>query len=220
MTVVLKQKTLTVVELGVSHRASEELTEFGSQILTVATECDPPQVLLDFRQTEEIDSAFLEIVVRCWKRIAQRGGELYLCSLGDTCAEVVRITNLDRLWKSFPSREQAVEQLCPNVPVVEIGSQFPVLNHECIDDVEKIFDQINAAYIVIDLSNVKYFGSPFLELLLKIGNKLKKLGGGFVLRGLQPTCAEVLRVAHLDRLWEICQTREEAMTLLGEAERA
>jgi anti-anti-sigma factor len=65
--------------------------------------------------------------------------------------------------------------------------------------------------VVVDLSDVAYFGSVFLALLLRCHKFVKSRGGELVLCGASNMAKELLRVTSLDTLWAIYETREEAL---------
>jgi anti-sigma B factor antagonist len=65
--------------------------------------------------------------------------------------------------------------------------------------------------VVVDLSDVAYFGSVFLALLLRCHKFVKSRGGELVLCGASELARELLRVTSLDTLWAIYDTREEAL---------
>ena len=69
--------------------------------------------------------------------------------------------------------------------------------------------------VVFDLSNVAYFGSVFLALLLRCHKLVKSRGGELVLCGPSAMARELLRVTSLDTLWAIYDSREEALTALA-----
>jgi len=71
--------------------------------------------------------------------------------------------------------------------------------------------------LVLDLGNVKFFGSSFIELMFRVWKRLKERGGAMVLCCLHPYCAEVLKVTKLDTLWPSCPTREEAAARVAQA---
>jgi anti-anti-sigma factor len=54
---------------------------------------------------------FIELLVRAWKRLKQRGGNLVLCELQPFCAEVLQTTRLDTLWEIYQTRSDAVRGL-------------------------------------------------------------------------------------------------------------
>lgn len=69
--------------------------------------------------------------------------------------------------------------------------------------------------VVFDLSDVSYFGSVFLALLLRCHKFVKSRGGELVICGPSKMAAELLRVTALDTLWAIYETRDEALDALA-----
>lgn len=68
--------------------------------------------------------------------------------------------------------------------------------------------------VVFDLSEVSYFGSVFLALLLRCHKSVRSRGGELVLCGASKMAAELLRITALDTLWAIYDTRDEALQAL------
>ena len=100
---------MTVIELGPSYASLDDtdLEEAGAVLLSEAATADPPLLVLDMSQTEFIGSTFIELLVRAWKRIRQRGGHMVVCGLRPFCAELLAITHLAALWDTYPTREEA-----------------------------------------------------------------------------------------------------------------
>jgi anti-sigma B factor antagonist len=71
------------------------------------------------------------------------------------------------------------------------------------------------AGVIVDLSQVSYFGSVFLSLLLRCHKLVKQQGGEMVLCGVSPRARELLEVTALDTIWAIYDTREEAISALS-----
>jgi len=69
--------------------------------------------------------------------------------------------------------------------------------------------------VVFDLTDVSYFGSVFLALLLRCHKLVRSQGGELVLCGVSKLARELLRITALDTLWAIYDTREEAVAALG-----
>ena len=69
--------------------------------------------------------------------------------------------------------------------------------------------------VIFDLSQVGYFGSVFLALLLRCHKLVKSKGGELVLCGPSVMARELLRVTSLDTLWAIYDSREEALSALA-----
>jgi anti-anti-sigma factor len=71
------------------------------------------------------------------------------------------------------------------------------------------------AGLVIDLSQVKFFGSVFISFLLKCHMLVKKHGSEVVLAGASTRIRELLHLTALDTLWALYDTRAEALAALG-----
>ena len=69
--------------------------------------------------------------------------------------------------------------------------------------------------VIFDLSEVSYFGSVFLALLLRCHKLVKSRGGELVLCGASDLAHELLRITALDTLWAIYDTKEEALAAVG-----
>ena len=113
-----RQPELTLLELDPTYASLDEasvLEEFGGVLLTEALTADPPLVLLDLSATTYVGTSFVELLVRAWKRLRERGGKLVLCSVQPFCAEVFRISRLDTLWDTYPTRRQAIAALTGRV---------------------------------------------------------------------------------------------------------
>jgi anti-sigma B factor antagonist len=71
------------------------------------------------------------------------------------------------------------------------------------------------AGLVIDLSQVKFFGSVFISFLLKCHMLAKRHGSEIVLAGASPRARELLHLTALDTLWALYDTLDEALDALG-----
>jgi len=108
---VTQQQGVTLVELGRSYSSLDERTldEVGGVLLSTATTVDPPRLVLEMSATEHIGSAFIELLVRVWKRLTERGGTMAVCGLRPFCAEVLRVSRVDSLWETYPTSDEALQ---------------------------------------------------------------------------------------------------------------
>jgi len=104
---------VTVIEFGPSYDSLNEtaLTETGGVLLGEAVHAEPPRLLLDLSGTRFIGSRFIELLVRAWKRLKQRGGTMALCGLQPFCSDVLHSTKLDTVWDCYPTRADGVTAL-------------------------------------------------------------------------------------------------------------
>jgi anti-sigma B factor antagonist len=68
--------------------------------------------------------------------------------------------------------------------------------------------------IVFDLSQVDYFGSMFLAVLIRCWKLVLSRGGTMALSGVNQNTRELLRVTALDTVWPMYASRREAIEAL------
>lgn len=103
--------------------------------------------------------------------------------------------------------------------VITPASNVESMNWEIIEQAAEIVmspirEQSSAPMVVIDLSEVRYFGSVFLALLLRCHKNVKSKGGEMVLCGANDTAKELLKITALDTLWAMYDTREQALAAI------
>ena len=107
------------------------------------------------------------------------------------------------------------------VTVIELGPSYESLDDDALEEIGGLLlteaTVADPPRVVIDLSGTDYFGSTFIELLVRAWKRLTQRRGTMVLCGVQPLCAEVLQVSRLDTLWPICRTQAEAVIAAAEA---
>ena len=96
-------------------------------------------------------------------------------------------------------------------PAANVESMRWDLIEQAADIVMSPMRNQDVPMVVFDLSDVAYFGSVFLALLLRCHKFVKSRGGELVLCGASDLARELLRVTSLDTLWAIYDTREEAL---------
>jgi anti-anti-sigma factor len=101
------------------------------------------------------------------------------------------------------------------IPAPDVESMRWDLIEQSADIVMEPLREQEVPMVVVDLSEVNYFGSVFLALLLRCHKLVKSSGGELVLCGASTMASELLRVTALDTLWAIYDTREEALSALA-----
>lgn len=110
---VLKSGEVTIIVLGEQYDNLDEpaLEAAADELLEIAKSADPPMIVVDMGRTKFFGSAFLGTLFRVWRRLTTRGGKLSVCGATGPCADVLEVTQVDRLWNLFKTREEAVESL-------------------------------------------------------------------------------------------------------------
>lgn len=101
------------------------------------------------------------------------------------------------------------------VPASNVESMRWDLIEQAAEIVMTPLEDQEVPLVVFDLSDINYFGSVFLALLLRCHKLVKSRGGELVLCGASPMAQELLRVTALDTLWASYDTREEALDSLS-----
>jgi anti-sigma B factor antagonist len=71
------------------------------------------------------------------------------------------------------------------------------------------------SHLIVDLAGVRYFGSAFITLLLRLHLISKQQGSELILSGVNSRIRELLKTTALDTIWALYETRQEALEALG-----
>lgn len=69
--------------------------------------------------------------------------------------------------------------------------------------------------LIVDLEGVRYFGSSFIQFLLRCHEVVKQRGSELVLAGVNDRIRELLTMTQLDTIWALYDSRTEAMEALA-----
>lgn len=107
-----------------------------------------------------------------------------------------------------------------NAVVITPASNVESMSWELIEQAADIvmapIKSQESPMVVFDLSQVSYFGSVFLALLLRCHTAVKSRGGELVLSGASKMARELLKITALDTLWAIYDTKEQALEAVEE----
>jgi anti-anti-sigma factor len=101
------------------------------------------------------------------------------------------------------------------IPSPEVESMQDNLMQQAAEMVLAPLKEDPPAGVIIDLSQVKYFGSVFLSFLLKCHMLAKRRGSEVVLAGASERSRELLHLTALDTLWALYDSRAQALDALG-----
>lgn len=72
-------------------------------------EGDRPCLVFDFTDVVQIDSAGIEMMLRCMEEAMKRNGDLKLAAISPQVAVILELTRVDRLFEIFENPSDAVE---------------------------------------------------------------------------------------------------------------
>lgn len=68
--------------------------------------------------------------------------------------------------------------------------------------------------LVIDFSQVRFFSSQVLGLLVDVWRRVREFGGRLIISGIDPQLTRVFRITHLDRLFTFYDNTESAVAAM------
>jgi anti-anti-sigma factor len=104
------------------------------------------------------------------------------------------------------------------IPSPEVENMHETLIMQAAQMVTAPLQADPPAGLIIDLAEVKYFGSVFLSFLLRCHVWAKKNGIEMVIAGVSDRIHELLHLTNLDTLWALYDTRAQALEALGESD--
>ena len=85
--------------------------EVSKLLLTPITRDPMPMVLVDLDGVDYFGSSFLSLLLRCWKAVLMKGGQMVLSGVSPRARELLRITSLDIVWPIYADRSEALAAL-------------------------------------------------------------------------------------------------------------
>ncbi len=113
MAQVVLQGGATVVEVDPEYDSLDEqkIGTFCELLLRAVAAAETPALVVDLSRARFIGSGFLAVLMRAWRRLRDRNGRMAICCAPANCAEVLRVSNLDRVWNIYTTREEAVRDV-------------------------------------------------------------------------------------------------------------
>jgi anti-anti-sigma factor len=104
---------ITVVHLGPEYGSLDVGTaeDLEGRLSHLAGKIDPPFLLLDCWNTDYFGSLFISVLIRCYRTIRERDGRFVLCCLRLHLRRELNAMNLDVLWPTYGSLEEAVQSM-------------------------------------------------------------------------------------------------------------
>lgn len=111
---IVDQKDIKIVSF-IENKILDEanITEIGAALTSLVEARERPKMMLDFQNVDHLSSAALGMLINVNQKIKLQSGELRLVNIKPQIIEVFMITRLNKLFKIFPNREEALESFSP-----------------------------------------------------------------------------------------------------------
>jgi anti-sigma B factor antagonist len=130
------------------------------------------------------------------------------------------MTGAQRIMSSELSQNQCYQierhgDIAVVIPSPEVESMHENLIQQAAQMVLAPLQKDPPEGIIMDLSQVKYFGSVFVSFLLRCHMLAKRHGSEMVLAGASEHTRELLHVMAFDTLWALYDNKSQALQALG-----
>jgi anti-anti-sigma regulatory factor len=113
--------------------------------------------------------------------------------------------------------EQGVTIVCP-------GPDYDSIYESSLRQFDGILDlakTVDPPKLILDLAHTDYFGSAFLAFLIRVSNRLSvQRKGRFGICHLSKFCRAVITAAKMDKLFDLYETRSDALAAFTKSEEA
>ena len=80
-----------------------------------------------------------------------------------------------------------------------------------VHDVKQQLQSTGSRHVILDFVDTDYYGSTALGLFIKLWKYVRSVEGDMVFCNVSEHEQEILKLTHLDNLWTICPTLEDAL---------
>lgn len=70
-----------------------------------------PLIVVDLGQVDFFGSSFLSLLLRCWRLVTSKGGQMVLAGVSERAKELLHLTSLDLVWPIYADRREAIAAL-------------------------------------------------------------------------------------------------------------
>lgn len=85
--------------------------DVSNVILDPIEQMSMPLLIVDLEGVDFFGSSFLSLLIRCWKAVLVKGGQMVLAGVSPRAKELLRITSLDIVWPLYANRSEALSAL-------------------------------------------------------------------------------------------------------------
>lgn len=193
-------------------------------------------IIFDFQNIEFVDSTTIRALIGLQKKLSKNKGTIKLANLTSTVQNIFEITRLRHILDIYPSVEEAIASLrssssgrVADVDHVTVMAKNPTQNALLvrIEGTESLNDsnagEIKAKLskiigkkrnVILNLENISFIDSSGIKALAFCLHEIRKSGGGLKLSSLQPPVLALLETTGWDKVIEIYENDEKAISSL------
>ncbi len=89
------------------------------------------------------------------------------------------------------------------------------LIHDIADELDRLIEVENKKKLLLDFTEVKFFSSSALGILVTLSKKMAKIEGQLVICALARELIKVFKITNLDKLFNFADDEDQALQMLG-----
>ncbi len=89
------------------------------------------------------------------------------------------------------------------------------LIHEIAQELDHLIESQNSKKLLLDFTEVTFFSSSALGILVTLSKKMAKIDGELVICALAAELVKVFKITNLDKLFKFADDEDQALQMLG-----
>ncbi len=89
------------------------------------------------------------------------------------------------------------------------------LIHDIADELDQLIEAENNKKLVLDFTEVQFFSSSALGILVTLSKKMTEIKGELVICALAAELRKVFKITNLDKLFKFADDEDQALQMLG-----
>ncbi len=114
MEITSEESVAVVAFKATSLSDSEGITAAASRIQEFIEENRPHKIIFDFEQVKFFSSRLLGVLLAIRSKMQAYNGEAVISAINPELHRVIRISNLDKLFRFYPDKESAIRAVGKN----------------------------------------------------------------------------------------------------------
>ncbi|MCZ6655195.1 MAG: STAS domain-containing protein [Planctomycetota bacterium] len=89
------------------------------------------------------------------------------------------------------------------------------LIHDIAHELDQLIEAANSKKLVLDFTEVQFFSSSALGILVTLSKKMTEIKGELVVCALAAELRKVFKITNLDKLFKFADNEDQALQMLG-----
>ncbi len=213
------QGEVAILSLSGTMMGGGETNEFKDHVHRLIQDRRVTEIVVDLGRVKWMNSSAIGILTSGLKEARDAGGDIRVARAGERIISVFVTMQLEKLFKSYETVEDAVtsfsmqveEEIQGDVAVLSLSGRLMggVETTEFRDRIQGLV-QDNVVQIVVDLGRVRWMNSSAIGILTSNLKEVRDAGGDIRLARISQQVSSVFAEMGLDKIFQSRETVEDA----------